>query len=155
MKRIYFKLLQIHISEMFPINSARCIHAELRLMFGHGRRNIKRSAVFRLQLDHAGCFHYQLISISLVSLPISTLHILSKCREQLFIQCQFISWCTVSSFRQWLKHWNILYYVDRGRFIFTSQAFLNQLLSALRLLKKTCNFEHWSFTWYPLQDRIL
>lgn len=64
---IYFKLLQFHISEMFPINSARCIHAELRLMFGHGRRNIKRSAVFRLQLDHAGCFHYQLISISLVS----------------------------------------------------------------------------------------
>lgn len=67
LKRIYFKLLQFHISEMFPINSARCIHAELRLMFGHVRRNIKRSAVFRLQLDHAGCFHYQLISISLVS----------------------------------------------------------------------------------------
>lgn len=132
---------------MFPINSARCIHAELRLMFGHGRRNIKRSAVFRLQLDHAGCFHYQLISISLVSCQypcfISSRNVENSCLFNANLSLGVLCLLSASALNIQIS---CMYYVDRVRFIFTSQAFLTRLLSALRLLKKTCNFNHWSFT---------
>lgn len=135
MERIYCKRLQFPISEMFPVNSARCtsVHAELRLMFGHDRRNITQSAVFSPQLDHAGCFHYQLITISLVScqypLFISSRNVdnscLFNCSLSLGVLCLIFA-----------SDLNIQMCCVLRSHLFTSQAFVTQLISALRLFKK-------------------